>query len=75
LTAELAAWTKLVGSGPPQARAVIAQALQHWQKDTDLAAVRDPEALARLSAEERKACAALWAEVAALLKQAQGDRP
>ena len=44
-------------------------ALTAWQKDTDLAGLRDPEALKALSAEERQACERFWADVAALLRQ------
>jgi hypothetical protein len=38
--------------------------LTHWQKDADLASIRDP-------AEEQKAFTQLWAGVAALLKKAE----
>ena len=46
------------------------QNLRHWQQDTDLAAIRDAAALAKLPADEQKACTQLWADVAALLKKA-----
>jgi hypothetical protein len=52
---------------PAQARAALA----HWQKDTDLAGVREKDALAKLPAEEQKAFRQLWAEVATTLKTAQ----
>jgi serine/threonine-protein kinase len=45
--------------------------MRHWQADPDLAGLRDPAELAKLSAEERVACERLWADVAALLQQAQ----
>ena len=45
--------------------------MQHWQKDSDLAGLRDKEARAKLPAEEQKAFAQLWADVAALLKKAE----
>jgi hypothetical protein len=51
-----------------QARAALA----HWQKDSDLAGLRDVTALAKLPAQEQKAFAQLWADVAALLKKAEG---
>ena len=51
-------------------RAAVRQVLRHWQKDTDLAGIRDAAALAKLSAEEQKSCTLLWAEVTALLKKA-----
>jgi serine/threonine-protein kinase len=47
------------------------QALAFWQFDADLAGLRDSEALARLPAEERAACARLWADVADLLRKAR----
>ena len=43
----------------------------HWQQDTDLAGLRDAAALAKLPADQQKACTQLWADVAALLKRAQ----
>jgi hypothetical protein len=45
--------------------------MRHWQTDSDLAGIRDKAALDKLPAEERKAFARLWADVAALLKKAQ----
>ena len=44
------------------------QALRHWQKDSDLASIRDTAALDKLPAEEQKAFAHLWADVAAMIK-------
>ena len=45
--------------------------LKHWQKDGDLAGLRDKEALAKLPPDEQKAWAQLWADVAELLKKAE----
>jgi hypothetical protein len=73
LRADLTLRTKQLESGPPADRAAAQQALRHWQKDSDLAGIRDPEALAKLPAEERAACAKLWADVAALLKKAEEE--
>ncbi len=70
LKAELLAWTKLLESGPPQARPAIAQTLDHWKQDGDFASLRDAEALARLPEAERADWQALWAEVDALLARA-----
>jgi hypothetical protein len=47
---------------PQQARA----ALLHWQECSDLAGLRDRQALEKLPADERKAFTQLWAEVAEL---------
>jgi tetratricopeptide (TPR) repeat protein len=54
---------------------VVQQRLSHWQKDSDLAAIRDADALAKLPEAERQACQSLWADVEALLKRAQGKTP
>jgi tetratricopeptide (TPR) repeat protein len=71
LTAELAVWAKVLESGPPEARPLIAQALGLWRQNTDLAGIRDTAALTDLPEEEQKAFTRLWADVAALLKQAE----
>jgi superkiller protein 3 len=70
LRADLAAWAQLLEKGPPQARPVVQRVLRHWQKDADLAGLRDNAALAKLPQAERQACVTLWAEVAALLARA-----
>jgi len=70
LKADLAAWSKVLESGPPQARPAVLQTLQHWKADTDLAGLRDEAPLAKLPADQQKACRALWAEVEALLAKA-----
>jgi tetratricopeptide (TPR) repeat protein/precorrin-6B methylase 2 len=75
LKAELAAWTKLLESGPPQARPTIAKTLDHWRQDTDLVAIRDADALAKLPEAERQDWQALWAEVDALIARARGGSP
>jgi hypothetical protein len=74
LRADLAAWARQLESGKPEDRADAMKHLRHWQQDTDLAGLRDPDALASLPADEQAACRRLWADVAALLKQAQ-DQP
>jgi tetratricopeptide (TPR) repeat protein len=71
LRIDLTAWGKLLDSGQPQARPAVVRTLRHWQKDVDLAGIRDAAALATLPAEERAACERLWTDVAALLKKAQ----
>jgi hypothetical protein len=69
LKTELADWDKFAANPPD--RPAIAQSLRHWQKDSDLAGIRDATALAGLPAEERAAFTQLWADVAALLKKAE----
>jgi hypothetical protein len=70
LRAELTHWAKLLAAGEV-GRSRLARVLAHWQKDADLAAIRDRAALAKLPAEEQQAFAQLWADVAALLKKAE----
>jgi hypothetical protein len=48
----------------------VRKRLLHWQRDPDLAGLRDPAGLTKLSPEEREACRKLWVEVAAILKKA-----
>jgi hypothetical protein len=45
--------------------------MQHWQRDPDLAGVRDKQALAALPEAQRRLWEQLWADVAALLDRAQ----
>jgi len=71
LKAERTLWSKLLESGPPQARPFIAQTLRHWKEDSDLSGIRDKAALAKLPADESAAFTQLWADVAALLKKAE----
>jgi tetratricopeptide (TPR) repeat protein len=61
LRADLALLTKRFEGGQS-----VAGALTLWQKDTNLAGVRDPAALAKLPADEREPWQRLWADVAAL---------
>ena len=70
LKAELTGWGKLVEANRPQVRPFIVRPLSQWQKDSDLAGIRDAAALAKLPAEEQKALTQLWADVAELLKKA-----
>ena len=46
--------------------------LTHWEADSDLAVVRDADALTMLPEDEREAWRKLWAEVAALRQRAGG---
>jgi serine/threonine-protein kinase len=71
LGADLAAYAKLLDGNNPQVRGAVEQRLQHWQKDADLAGLRDKDAVAKLPAEEQEACQKLWAEVEALLQKAR----
>jgi serine/threonine-protein kinase len=75
LRADLAFSAKQAQSGNPAANAAITQTLQHWKTDTDLAGIRDPGDLAKLSQSEQREWRSFWADVEALLKQAQGRIP
>ncbi len=71
LRADLEQWAKRQG-GKPEDRQAMQDTLEHWQRDTDLAGVRDADALQKLTADERDAWRKLWADVAELLRKA-GD--
>jgi serine/threonine-protein kinase len=74
LRADRAAWAKAL-DGAPQERDHAALVLRHWQRDPDLAGVRDPEGLAKLPEIERMAWRDLWTDVDALLKRAEVHAP
>jgi tetratricopeptide (TPR) repeat protein len=74
LKAERDAWAGLLDADP-KARPIVAQTLQHWQVDPDLASVRDSSALAKLPEDERKGWEALWAEVRTLIERAKDPAP
>jgi serine/threonine-protein kinase len=67
LRADLAVWARTLEGGSRAAGVLGRRMLTQWQADPDLAGLREPSALARLSTGERKECLALWKEVAALL--------
>jgi Flp pilus assembly protein TadD len=82
LRADLTAWIDQLGraSRDPNAesaaklRAAVLRTLLHWQKDPDLANVRNAEALAHLPDAEREAWGKLWAEVANVVNSAAESR-
>jgi tetratricopeptide (TPR) repeat protein len=71
LRQDLTWWGQALDKGNAQTRAEVQWLMPLWQSDRDLAGLREPEALAALSPEERKDCLALWQEVAALLGRVQ----
>jgi serine/threonine-protein kinase len=73
LWADLAAWDRVLKSDPAGCRAGAQKTLTRWGSDPDLAGLREPVALAKLPAEERKECRALWKAVGALLEQARAE--
>src|SRR5262249_40673678 len=75
LRADLVLRTRQLASGQPADRADVRQNLRYWRRDSDLAGIRDKQALAKLPAEDRAACEKLWADVASLLKKAETPAP
>ena len=75
LNEDLALRRRQLQSGAATARTRVQQILAQWRVERDLARVRDPDALAKLPEVEQKAWRALWTEVDALEKRAQGDHP
>jgi tetratricopeptide (TPR) repeat protein len=69
LRGELAHWTRLLAAGEV-GRSRLLRTLGRWQKDPNLAGLRDEHALTKLSSEERAAWQRLWFDVGALLKKA-----
>jgi hypothetical protein len=75
LRADLGLRSKQLDTDTEEARSAVRNALRHWQVDPDLAGVRDPDALSRLPEAEREEWTSLWADVASLLKRAEGRAP
>jgi tetratricopeptide (TPR) repeat protein len=67
LRADLALRGKQLDSGQGAARADVQEKLRSWQQDSALAGIRDQAARDQLPAQEQKAFAQLWSDVAALL--------
>jgi tetratricopeptide (TPR) repeat protein len=70
LRGDLALWAKQLEKGGNTAQKRLKRALQHWQKDSDLAGVREKAALAKLPEAERNEWTKFWSEVTALLAKA-----
>jgi eukaryotic-like serine/threonine-protein kinase len=68
---DLTAYRKIAQQSNPAVKRAIQQRLAHWQRDLDLAGLRDKDAVDKLPEAERDACQKLWADVAALLKRTQ----
>jgi tetratricopeptide (TPR) repeat protein len=66
-------YNKQLEDAEAKGRAALQQLLLHWQQDTDLVAVREAEALAKLPEAERALWQQLWADVEALRKKAQPE--
>jgi serine/threonine-protein kinase len=70
LQADLGIWAQTLDSGSPADRVRVRKMMTRWQADRDLAALPEPAALEKWSADERKQCLALWREVTAVLQRA-----
>jgi serine/threonine protein kinase/Flp pilus assembly protein TadD len=68
LRAELAGYARLLEKGKPEDGRMVQQKLRRWQRDQDLAGLRDPEVVATLPADEHEGCKQLWAEVEVLIR-------
>ncbi len=71
---ELAAWAKILETGPAEMKAKIAPTLKRWKTVADLAGIRDEKELAKLPQAERAAFKQLWTDVDRLLGKAGGGR-
>jgi hypothetical protein len=67
LRTELDTWSKALDSDDPKARDVVAATLRHWERDPDLASVRDQAGLNLLPEAERGDWKALWNAVDCLI--------
>jgi tetratricopeptide (TPR) repeat protein/tRNA A-37 threonylcarbamoyl transferase component Bud32 len=74
LRADLALWAARL-DGKAKDRTAVGKALRRWQEDTDLAGLRDPDAVAKLPPLERDACRQLWADVERALARAAPSGP
>jgi len=75
LRAELGQCTDAIAAGQPEACPSVVDRLQHWQRDCNLAGVRDAEALAKLPDAEQQSWREFWAEVATLTAKATKTGP
>jgi tetratricopeptide (TPR) repeat protein len=67
LRGELDDWRRRLEKGPAEDRAEVLQRMNCWLRDPDLACVRDPEALGRLPAAERREWEEVWRDLRELL--------
>ncbi len=74
LRADLASLSKQSDRSEPQVRETLQRTLESWRIDPDLAGLRDPVALERLTPSERQECQSLWRDLDALLEKIRGPR-
>jgi tetratricopeptide (TPR) repeat protein len=70
LRAELAQCADALPTSQPDARSPLLNRLRNWQRDRDLAGVRDEESPAKLSDAEQQSWREFWAEVETLIEKA-----
>jgi hypothetical protein len=68
LRADLELWSRRLKNSDAESAKAARMTIEHWLRDTDLAGVRESDALGKLSAAEQETWRKLWADVAALLK-------
>jgi len=71
---DLAVWANTLKGGSRAVRVVVSRMLTCWQADTDLAGLREPSALDKLSAAECKECLTLWNEFTSVLNRARTNQ-
>ena len=71
LRTDLAAWRQALDRDPAGTRNLLRQKLANWQRDADLAGLRERTELEKLSPDERQDWLALWDEVGALLNRSK----
>jgi serine/threonine-protein kinase len=74
LRTDLFVLSKTLDGGRQADRDLVKEMLTLWQAEPDLAGLREPAGLERLTADERKGCLALWAEVGAVLARCGNTR-
>jgi tetratricopeptide (TPR) repeat protein len=72
LQADLKIWIAKLNSDLPMEQSLAKRVLTNWQTDSDLAGLREPDALDPLSAEEQRDCLAMWREVRLALRPRAG---
>jgi serine/threonine-protein kinase len=74
LRADLARWKKWLAKGPREG-ALVRKAMRFWQRDADVACVRDKAALEKVPPDERRQWEKFWADVASLSEEAATNGP
>jgi serine/threonine-protein kinase len=75
LSADLTLYGQQAQRDEPKVKQLVFARLLHWQSDTNLASVRDREALDHLPEGERDAWQKLWADVTALRRRVEARSP